>query len=131
MNKIKGFTLLEVLIAITLTGLVMGSLFAMQSQNKQLTFRALAALERIAEQRESINLAWLGASDTNYQSISPQQKRFRPANAETLVLPELLKKEQTQVKHFDFKLQSIDIIDSSEDILFSTTRWVKNDKFAN
>jgi len=120
MNKDIGFTLLEVLIAISLTGLVMGSLFAMQSQNKQLTFRSLSALDRLTEQREFINSAWIG--------LTPKSNNlYHIENAKIVDMSETLGKKQKSTKKLNVQLQSIDITDSSQQTLFSTIRLVKKD----
>jgi prepilin-type N-terminal cleavage/methylation domain-containing protein len=117
-QRSNGFTLLEVLIAITLTGLVMGSLFAMQSQNKQLTFRSLAALDRITEQRALINAAWIGLKQE-------QQKNYYIENSKIVDIPETLENQQGYIKSLKFQLQSLDITDSSHQVLFSTMRFTK------
>ena len=117
-QRSNGFTLLEVLIAITLTGLVMGSLFAMQSQNKQLTFRSVAALDRITEQRALINAAWIGLKQE-------QQKNYYIENSKIVDIPETLENQQGYIKSLKFQLQSLDITDSSHQVLFSTMRFTK------
>ncbi|MFK5985580.1 MAG: prepilin-type N-terminal cleavage/methylation domain-containing protein [Pseudomonadota bacterium] len=120
MNRTSGFTLLEVLIAITLTGLVMGSLFAMQGQNKQLTFRSLAALDRLTEQREIINAAWIGLKlKKNYN--------YQIENIRSVDIPESLANKSTQIENLKIQLQSVDITDSSHQTLFTTVRLVKKD----
>ena len=117
-QRSNGFTLLEVLIAITLTGLVMGSLFAMQSQNKQLTFRSITALDRITEQRALINAAWIGLKQE-------QQKNYYIENTQMVAIPEDLESQQSYIKSFKFQLESLDITDSSHQVLFSTMRFTK------
>ncbi len=117
-QRSNGFTLLEVLIAITLTGLVMGILLAMQSQNKQLTFRSLAALDRITEQRALINAAWIGLKQE-------QQKNYYIENSKIVDIPETLENQQGYIKSLKFQLQSLDITDSSHQVLFSTMRFTK------
>jgi prepilin-type N-terminal cleavage/methylation domain-containing protein len=119
-NRIsKGFTLLEVLIAITLTGLVMGSLFALQSQNKKLTIHSLDALDRISEERAIINSAWIGL-DIN------DNKNYQLDNIRFVETPETLEKQAVKIKTLKYKLESVDIKGTSQEILFSTTRLVKD-----
>ncbi len=117
----KGFTLLEVLIAITLTGLVMGSLFALQSQNNQLTYRSLTALHNLTEQRSLINSAWIGLKQE-------QPENYFIENIKIVDTPEAFKNKQAQINNMKIQLQSMDITDSSHQILFSTMRLVKKDK---
>jgi len=58
-KKNQGFTLLEVLVSITLTALVLGNLFALQSQSKRLSFKAQSSLARTINQRAYFNAAWI------------------------------------------------------------------------
>ncbi|MFK5894180.1 MAG: prepilin-type N-terminal cleavage/methylation domain-containing protein [Pseudomonadota bacterium] len=122
-NNCAGFTLLEVLIAITLTGLVMGSLFALQSQSKQLTFRSLSALDRLTEQRAVINAAWIGLKQHNQK-----QHNYFIENVSVVDIPNSLEDKQNKIKNLKFQLESLDITDSSHQILFSTVRLVKKQK---
>lgn len=55
----QGFTLLEVMIALTLTGLALGGLFGIIAGNKQLAWRADAALVRSMQVRTLINFSQL------------------------------------------------------------------------
>jgi len=55
----QGFTLLEVMIALTLTGLALGGLFGIIAGNKQLAWRADAALVRSMQVRSLINFSQL------------------------------------------------------------------------
>jgi len=116
-NKSKGFTLLEVLIAITLTGLVMGSLFALQSQNKKLTIRSLSALDRLTEERALINAAWIG--------LKPQHQSYFIENIKTVPFPEYSEEKKSHIKNIKYQLESVDITDASHQTLFSTMHLVK------
>ena len=116
-HKSSGFTLLEVLIAITLTGLVMGSLFALQSQNKKLSVRSLDALKKITAQRAQINSAWIDVTDYH-------NSNYQVNNITTLAIPEQLQQPTTNSNNFKFRLESVDITNTSNEILFSTTRII-------
>ena len=48
----QGFTLLEVLVALTITGMVLGSLFALAAGSKQLAFRSGESLDVAIEARK-------------------------------------------------------------------------------
>lgn len=54
-----GFTLLEVLVALTITGLALGALLGVIGGNKRLAWRSEAALLQTAQIRSRINLAQL------------------------------------------------------------------------
>ena len=64
-----GFTLLEVMIAMTLTGLALGGLFGIIAGNKQLAWRAEEALVRSMQVRSRINLSQL--NDTRGEVPAP------------------------------------------------------------
>jgi prepilin-type N-terminal cleavage/methylation domain-containing protein len=55
----RGFTLLEVLVALTIAGMALGGLFAVIGGNKRLAWRSEDALVRATEVRSLINLAQL------------------------------------------------------------------------
>ena len=54
-----GFTLLEVIVALTITGFVLGGLFSLVGGSKQLTWRSEASLVRATEIRAATNFALL------------------------------------------------------------------------
>ncbi|MDM8547800.1 type II secretion system protein [Candidatus Venteria ishoeyi] len=52
----QGFTLLEVLVALTIVGLVLGSIMAISGSSKRLAWRAIEGLERSIDERAAINV---------------------------------------------------------------------------
>jgi prepilin-type N-terminal cleavage/methylation domain-containing protein len=59
-----GFTLLEVMVALTITAMALGALFGVIGGNKQLAWRAEDALVRSMQVRSLINVAQLGDEDS-------------------------------------------------------------------
>ncbi|MES2603671.1 MAG: prepilin-type N-terminal cleavage/methylation domain-containing protein [Pseudomonadota bacterium] len=59
MQRSSGFTLLEVMVALTLTGLALGGLFGIIGGNKRLAWRAETALLHSMQVRSLINFAQL------------------------------------------------------------------------
>lgn len=59
MQRSSGFTLLEVMVALTLTGLALGGLFGIIGGNKRLAWRAETALMHSMQVRSLINFAQL------------------------------------------------------------------------
>lgn len=57
MKKAQGFTLLEVLLAVTITGLVLGSLFTLLASSKQLAWRTADNLYETIKMRQAVNIA--------------------------------------------------------------------------
>jgi prepilin-type N-terminal cleavage/methylation domain-containing protein len=62
----QGFTLLEVMIALTITAMVLGSLFALAAGSKQLAFRTQASLHQSTAARAAVNFALL---DNEFRDI--------------------------------------------------------------
>lgn len=60
-----GFTLLEVLVALTIAGMALGALIGVIGGNKQLAWRTEAALVESARLRSHINLAQLNNGRTD------------------------------------------------------------------
>lgn len=75
-KKQHGFTLLEVMIALTITGMVLGSLFALAAGSKQLAVRTQTSLHDTIQTRAHINFALL---DNEFRSLEPalDTSRFR------------------------------------------------------
>jgi len=69
MRSERGFTLLEVMIALTITGLALGGLFGIIAGNKQLAWRAEDALLRSMQVRSLINFSQL--NDTRGDIVIP------------------------------------------------------------
>jgi prepilin-type N-terminal cleavage/methylation domain-containing protein len=59
MRRSSGFTLLEVMVAMTITGLALGALFSVIAGNKRLAWRAEAALVKSMQARSLLNLVQL------------------------------------------------------------------------
>lgn len=55
----RGFTLLEVLVALTITAMALGGLFSVIGGNKQLAWRSQEALMRTVQARNLIGMAQL------------------------------------------------------------------------
>ncbi len=58
-RALRGFTLLEVLVALTITGFALGALLGVIGGNKRLAWRSEAALLEATRARAQINLAQL------------------------------------------------------------------------
>ena len=102
----SGFTLLEVLIAVTLTAMVLGSLLALQSQSKRLAFKADAALQKIINQRAYFNAAWVDSRQGSFYLDKLQtDAMYETGNIKAL------KKPEAQSKPLKFHLESFDIVD--------------------
>lgn len=114
----RGFTLLEVIVALTITAMVLGSLFALAAGSKQLAFRSGLSLNTAIAERAKINFALLEDEYSDVE-IAIDDERFR-IRAEEYLDPVTRKTEATI-----YKLQHFEVIDERTDEAVSGTRWIK------
>jgi len=114
LNKSKGFTLLEVLVATTLTALVLGNLFALQSQSKRLSFKAQNKLSQVMNQRAYFNAAWL-----NNRTLDAYLDEFSELGYE-IENKKDLKKPKEQTSPLKFSLQSFEIVDEHNNVVLQS-----------
>ncbi|MEK7259362.1 MAG: type II secretion system protein [Pseudomonadota bacterium] len=118
-RKQRGFTLLEVVVALTITGMVLGSLFALAGGSKQLAFRSAQSLDTAIEARAAINFALLQDEYREVEEIMEGDERF------SIRANEYLEAVPRKTAPTYFKLQSYEVIDEDTDESISGTRWVK------
>ena len=75
-----GFTLLEVIVALAITGFVLGGLFSLVGGSKQLTWRSQESLTRATQIRAAINFALLQNEFAEVEEIL-EQDAYRAAPA--------------------------------------------------
>lgn len=114
----RGFTLLEVIVALTITALVLGSLFALAAGSKQLAFRSGQSLNTAIAARAKINFALLEDEYADVQ-IAIDDERYR-IRAEEYLDPVTRKTEANT-----FKLQHFEVIDARTDEAVRGTRWIR------
>jgi len=85
-QKVKGFTLLESIVALTITGFLMGGLFSLIAGSKELSFRALGHLSRSLELRAISNFGILQDGYNEVESILSSD-RFSVEEAFELTAP--------------------------------------------
>ena len=114
----RGFTLLEVIVALAITGFVLGGLFTLLGASKQLSLRSSESLREAAELRAAVNFALL---ENEYNEVEPvlQSERFDMRDAELLDDPLRKTAGTTQA------LQSFEMLDRERDQSVSGTRWVR------
>jgi prepilin-type N-terminal cleavage/methylation domain-containing protein len=114
-----GFTLLEVLVALTITGMVLGSLFSLAAGSKQLAFRSGDSLDVAIEARARVQFALLQDEYGDVEEILEGEERF-DIRANDYLEPVTRKTEPMY-----FKLQHYEIVDEETDERISGTRWVR------
>ena len=65
----QGFTLIEVIVALTITGFLLGGLFSLVGGSKQLSWRSEEALVRAIQQRAAWNFALLDNEYADLEAI--------------------------------------------------------------
>ena len=114
----RGFTLLEVIVALAITGFVLGGLFTLLGASKQLSLRSVDSLRETADLRAAVNFALL---ENEFNEVEPvlQGERFDVRPGDLLEEPIRKTAGTTQA------LQSFEIIDPERGQAVSGTRWVQ------
>lgn len=114
----RGFTLLEVIVALAITGFVLGGLFTLLGSSKQLSLRSVDSLRETADLRAAVNFALL---ENEFNEVEPvlQDERFdiRPGD----LLEDPIRKTAGTTE----ALQSFEIIDTRRNQTINGTRWVR------
>jgi prepilin-type N-terminal cleavage/methylation domain-containing protein len=115
-----GFTLLEVIVALAITGFVLGGLFSLVGGSKQLTWRSQESLTRASQIRAATNFALLQNEFADVEEIL-EQDAYRVRPGEVLEAPE--RKTQPTVH----QLQTYEIVNSDRDEVIDGVRWIQLD----
>ena len=117
-RKQSGFTLLEVIVALAISGFILGGLFSLLGISKQLSWRSEEHLLHASRIRAISNFALLQNEFRDVEEI------LRDDNLEIRsleILDEPLRKTEPMVH----ALQSYQIIDVSRDEQFAGSRWIQ------
>jgi prepilin-type N-terminal cleavage/methylation domain-containing protein len=117
-HKQAGFTLLEVIVALTITGFVLGSLFSLLGGSKQLTWRSEASLIEATRLRAATNFALL---EDEYVDVEPilEDDSFEIRSID--ILEEPVRKTQAS----PYTLEEYEILNSDRDIIITGSRWIQ------
>ena len=115
-----GFTVLEVIVALAITGFVLGGLFSLVGGSKQLTWRSQESLTRATQIRAAINFALLQNEFAEVEEIL-EQDAYRVRPGEALEAPE--RKTQPTM----YQLQAYEIVNSDRDEVIDGVRWIQLD----
>ena len=118
--KQAGFTLLEVIVALAITGFVLGGLFSLVGGSKQLSWRSEESLIRATQVRAATNFALL---ENGYRNIEP----ILLGDAYDIVSDELLEEPERKTQPSVFTLQAFEIINDDRDEIISGSRWIQLD----
>ena len=117
----RGFTLLEVLVALTIAGMALGGLFAVIGGNKRLAWRAEGALVRATEVRSAINQAQL--DDTRGEL--PPAGMAADLHIESGI--ELIEPEDRNLQGTLHHLRGFEVRDAAGEVIASGSYWVELD----
>ena len=120
-NSLRGFTMLEVLVALTITGMALGGLFAVIGGNKRLAWRSEDALIRATEVRSLINQAQL--DDTRGELLLAVEIEGIQLEADI----ELDAPEERALLGTTQKLRGYELRDESGAVIASGAYWVELD----
>ena len=118
LNSQSGFTLLEVIVAMAITGFVLGGLFSLMGGSKQLSWRSEDSLQRAANIRAITNFALLQNEYRDVELIL-EDGSYDILGLEVLEVPE--RKTQASV----FTLQAFEIANEERDEFITGNRWIQ------
>lgn len=114
----QGFTLLEVIVALTITGFVLGGLFTLVGGSKRLSWASEQSLVRAANVRAAINFALL---ENEFNEVEEIRNNFDyDIRAGELLEPPLRKTQASPLS-----LQEYEIVNSETDEIIFGNRWVQ------
>ena len=117
----RGFTLLEVLVALTIAGMALGGLFGVIGGNKRLAWRSEDALVRTMDLRSLINQAQL--DDTRGEL--PPARVVPDLHIETDI--ELPEPEDRALKGTVHKLRGYELRDANGEVVARGSYWIQLD----
>ncbi|MEY3220386.1 MAG: hypothetical protein RIT27_1743 [Pseudomonadota bacterium] len=121
--KQQGFTILEVLLALAITALALGSIMSLSVGSKRLAFKAEENLNEILFLRASLNIGQL--------QRKPEYPKYPPDYAEKIIIEtkELVEKTPRQTKQILFALETYQLNEKlttgKTETLLDGVRWKK------
>jgi prepilin-type N-terminal cleavage/methylation domain-containing protein len=120
-NKQAGFTLLEVLVAMAIVGIALGSIFGLLAASKRLAFKAVDDIERTVFLRSAVNVAQV-LEEPDYPEFPKRYQQTLDLSTE-----ELLEKPERQTRPMRLALERYTLRDDEKGLEFTTVRLVKLD----
>jgi prepilin-type N-terminal cleavage/methylation domain-containing protein len=117
----QGFTLLEVIVAMAIVGMALGTILGLLAGSKRLAFKATDDIERTLFLRSAINAAQV-LKEPEYPELPSQYKKDL-----TISIGEPLEKPEQQTKPMQLALEPYTLRDEEKGIELSTVRLIKRD----
>tara|TARA_R110002073_G_scaffold305095_1_gene473920 strand:- start:41 stop:424 length:384 start_codon:yes stop_codon:yes gene_type:complete len=115
-----GFTLLEVIVALTITGFVLGGLFSLVGGSKKLSWRSEESLVQATRLRAAINFALLENEFVEVEQIL-RDDSYQIRALDLLDDPE----RRTQASAYGF--QFYEVVNRERDEVIPGSRWIRFD----
>lgn len=117
-----GFTLLEVMIALTITGLVLGGLLSLSAGSKRLAVTAQETLHEAVQRRAALQYAQLEPIPDRLEPLPGGDLQRFESNAGDLLPDPIRRTIPTQ-----WLLQEYRLEDADSDEILTGSRWVRLD----
>ncbi|MDP6416284.1 MAG: type II secretion system protein, partial [Gammaproteobacteria bacterium] len=112
------FTLLEVIVALAITGFVLGSLFSLVGGSKQLGWKSEESLLRATRMRAATNFALL---ENEYRDVEP----ILDDETYEIVPQDILEEPERKTQPSIYTLQAFEIVDQDTDQIITGSRWIQ------
>ena len=114
----QGFTLIEVIVALTITGFLLGGLFSLVGGSKQLSWRAEDALVRAIQQRAAWNFALLDNEYADLEAIL-YDDYYEVRELDDIEAPD------RQTQSLQYTLRALELVSEDGDVEAVATRWIR------
>ena len=114
----QGFTLIEVIVALTITGFLLGGLFSLVGGSKQLSWRAEDALVRAIQQRAAWNFALLDNEYADLETILDDDY-YGVRELDDIEAPD------RQTQSLQYTLRALELVSEDGDVEAVATRWIR------
>lgn len=118
LKRSEGFTLLEVIVALTITGFILGGLFSLVAGSKRLSWTSEASLIRAAKLRAATNFALL---ENEFHEVELILENYDYEARAGELLEEPLRKTEGSL----FALESYEISNEDRDERVTGSRWIQ------
>ena len=114
----QGFTLIEVIVALTITGFLLGGLFSLVGGSKQLSWRSEEALVRSIQQRAAWNFALLDNEYADLEAILDDDY-YEVRELDDIEAPD------RQTQSLQYTLRALELVSEDGDVEAVATRWIR------
>ncbi len=121
MNKRNGFSLLEVLVAMAIVGMVLGTVFGLLASSKRLAFKAVNDIEQTVFLRSALNAAQV-EKKPEYPKLPERYKKTIE-----LHIDDPLEKPERQTRTMRLALESYQLRDNKTGLELTTVRLILRD----